>query len=272
MNIILDEVRRDAIKKFEPEFGPKEVIDAIFLILEAATLGRKEGLLALEERFYFESCREGLERSVSNGVCLLCDAYDPVIITEMMTNAYWANNYTGNEALAQYCIIRGLLLVQQGENPYSIERLLLSLLPMDTRDEAEKEIDIKRNELRKQTEAQILQWYEEWEGIDQKLIDFKPKIEDFESLIQKYDDRDIQRILREVDNADLELALIVISKECRSKFLDNMSTRLRAMILEDMQNIIRYYTLYLKPMERVIDKITAIISKLASYGDIQRLI
>jgi hypothetical protein len=272
MDIYLNEIRKDAISKFDSSFSYQSVVDAIVLTVEAATLGRKEGLLALEDRFNDYVADTNLEKFMSKAMILVVDATDPFLVSEILTGRYWANNYTGNDALACYCLIRGILLVQQGENPYSIERILLSVFPMDIVDEVEKEIDIKRNEIRKQTEAQILQWYEEWEGIDQKVIDFKPKIENFEALIQKYDDKDIQRILREVDNADLELALIVVSKECRNKFLNNMSTRLRAMILEDMQNIIRYYTLYIRPMERVIDKITAIISKLAEYGDIQRLI
>lgn len=272
MNIFLDEVRRDAIEKFDSDFGYDGIVNAISLILEAATLGKKEGLLALEERFYYESCRVGLERSVSDGVCLICDAYDPELVTEMLTNSYWANNYTGNEALAQYCIIRGILLVQQGENPYSIERILSSTVPRVILGDVTKALDEKRKIFRSQVEAKMLEWYENWEGVDMNLINFKSAIEDFEFLIKQYDDKDIQRILREVDNADLELALTVLSPDVRNKILNNMSYRLRMMVLEDMQNLLRYFSLHTRNVERVLEKITGIIDRLSNYGDIQRLI
>jgi hypothetical protein len=42
--------------------------------------------------------------------------------------------------------------------------------------------------------------------------------------------------------------------------------------LEDMQNLLRYFSLHTKNVERVLEKITGIIDRLSNYGDIQRLI
>ena len=49
------------------------------------------------------------------------------------------------------------------------------------------------------------------------------------------DDRSIQQILREVDQKDLILALKGASEEVKAKILKNMSTRARALILEEME-------------------------------------
>ena len=48
------------------------------------------------------------------------------------------------------------------------------------------------------------------------------------------DDRAIQRVLREVDNADLELALKSTTEEVQNVIFKNLSKRLAAMIKEDM--------------------------------------
>lgn len=56
----------------------------------------------------------------------------------------------------------------------------------------------------------------------------------FEDIIN-LEDRAIQRILREVDGKDLCLALKGVKDEIKDKFLNNMSERAQAILLEDME-------------------------------------
>ncbi len=56
----------------------------------------------------------------------------------------------------------------------------------------------------------------------------------FEDIIN-LDDRSIQRILREVDTKDLCLALKGVRDDIKDKFLNNMSERAQAILLEDME-------------------------------------
>ena len=50
------------------------------------------------------------------------------------------------------------------------------------------------------------------------------------------DDRSIQRVLRDVENADLELALKSSTEEVQNVIFRNLSKRLAAMIKEDMDS------------------------------------
>jgi flagellar motor switch protein FliG len=67
------------------------------------------------------------------------------------------------------------------------------------------------------------------------------------------DDRAIQRVLRDVENADLELALKTTSEEVQNVIFKNLSKRLAAMM---------------KDVEEAQQKIVGVIRKLEDAGDI----
>jgi flagellar motor switch protein FliG len=51
----------------------------------------------------------------------------------------------------------------------------------------------------------------------------------------RLNDRDIQKVLREVDAADLVKALVISNEEVKKKILKNMSIRAGAMLTEDIK-------------------------------------
>ena len=53
--------------------------------------------------------------------------------------------------------------------------------------------------------------------------------------IARLDDRDVQKLLREIDTVDLEKALLISTEEAKEKILNNMSVRAGAMIKEDIK-------------------------------------
>ena len=63
----------------------------------------------------------------------------------------------------------------------------------------------------------------------------------FEDILS-LDDRAIQRVLRDVDNSDLALALKGATEEVQNVILNNLSKRLAVMIKEDMEYICLLYT------------------------------
>jgi flagellar motor switch protein FliG len=79
------------------------------------------------------------------------------------------------------------------------------------------------------------------------------------------DDRSIQQILREVDQKDLILALKGASEEVKAKILKNMSTRARALILEEMEVM---GPTRLKNTEEAQQKIVNTIRQLEEMGEI----
>ena len=79
------------------------------------------------------------------------------------------------------------------------------------------------------------------------------------------DDRAIQRVLREVENSDLAMALKGANEEVQNAIFNNLSKRLAAMIREDMEFM---GPVRMKDVEEAQLKIVNIIRKLEDSGEI----
>lgn len=259
---MLDKVRLHAIGEFEANTDITKVYDAIVLVCRMSFLGRKEGLLALEEEF---SNREKYP-VLRDYVMLVVDGTDPVLVTEITTNDYWARKLTGNDALIQYIYIRGTLMVQEGRNPLVIEEMLESLLPPEYRIKCKMHVERHRNEWDRINMQRILETYKMWKPIkvldEENLAVMKEAVD----LLMSCDDRSIQRILRDIDNSDLVCFLAGFKDEVHEKILNNMSQRLREMIIMDLMHASRYVRG--DDVAKVAEKISKLIRRLEDCGDI----
>ena len=79
------------------------------------------------------------------------------------------------------------------------------------------------------------------------------------------DDRAIQRVLRDVDNADLGIALKSANEQVQNVIFKNLSKRLAAMIKEDMEFM---GPVRMKDVEEAQQKIVSIIRKLEDSAEI----
>ena len=79
------------------------------------------------------------------------------------------------------------------------------------------------------------------------------------------DDRAIQRVLRDVDNSDLALALKNTNEEVQNAIFNNLSKRLAVMIKEDMDFM---GPVRMKDVEEAQQKIVNVIRKLEDAGEI----
>ena len=86
----------------------------------------------------------------------------------------------------------------------------------------------------------------------------------FEDILT-LDDRSIQRVLREVDNNELAVALKASNEEVQNVVFNNLSKRLAAMIREDMEFM---GPVRLKDVEEAQQKIVNIIRKLEDSAEI----
>ncbi|OEH85819.1 flagellar motor switch protein FliG [Desulfuribacillus stibiiarsenatis] len=86
----------------------------------------------------------------------------------------------------------------------------------------------------------------------------------FEDIVT-LDDRSIQRVIREVENADLILALKVASEEVRDALFRNMSKRMADNFKEEMEFM---GPVRLRDVEESQTRIVAIIRKLEEEGEI----
>lgn len=86
----------------------------------------------------------------------------------------------------------------------------------------------------------------------------------FEDILM-LDDRSIQRVLREVENSELAVALKGANEEVQNVIFNNMSSRLSAMIKEDMEYM---GPVRMKDVEEAQQKIVNIIRKLEDSAEI----
>ena len=261
---LLVDVKRDAINKFDATKDVQPVFNAISTVVHMSMVGRQEGLLALEEMFVYNPAPE--EAPVSQMILLVVDGTDPEIIAEVLTNLYWANKYEENEALVQYVLMRGTLLVQEGLNPRIIEEMLKTLLPISLHKACSEHVEEKYTIWKAESDAKIIEWYKNWESIVLK-DEFKAKrVQEIEGLVLTLDDRAIQRVLRDIDNSDLVTAISAFSEKGRNLMLKNTSRRLGLMLIEDLLRMYRWYRE--DDILAAAEKIEKIIRKLESRGEI----
>ena len=86
----------------------------------------------------------------------------------------------------------------------------------------------------------------------------------FEDILM-LDDRSIQRVLREIENSELAVALKGANEDVQALIFNNMSTRLAAMIKEDMDFM---GPVRLKDVEEAQQKIVNVIRKLEDSAEI----
>ena len=118
------------------------------------------------------------------------------------------------------------------------------------------------NSVDRSTEKHIMESLEIDEPV--RADEIRKKMFVFEDILL-LDDRSIQRVLRDVDNADLELALKSTTEEVQNVIFRNLSKRLAAMIKEDMDFM---GPVRMKDVEEAQQKIVGIIRKLEDSAEI----
>ena len=112
------------------------------------------------------------------------------------------------------------------------------------------------------TEKSIIESLEEE---DPELAeDIKKRMFVFEDIVM-LDDRAIQKVLREVDTAELAKALKAVDSEVQDKIFRNMSKRAATLLKEDMEYM---GPIRMKDVEEAQQKIVSIIRKLEEQGEI----
>ncbi|MGN1168284.1 MAG: FliG C-terminal domain-containing protein [Lachnospiraceae bacterium] len=249
----------------ERESGNKLLVDSIEKICELSNIGRKEGLLSLEEA-------AGNIDDIENGhylesmIMLIVDGTDPDIVEELSTARYFSANLTGYKALQYLVMMFGSLAIQAGENPRIIEEKMLVLIPEDVSEMYRKKREASKESKPSQVaELDILEQYYNGEIAARPGDEFYFQIKVADYAIRSLDDRSIQRVLRDVDNCDLELAMKGLSGEARRRLFYNLSRRLAVMIAENMEFM---GPVRMKDVSAAIIKIFNIIMKLISCAEI----
>ena len=258
--------------KVLPEENIFGLLEELKVITNLSIIGRKEGLLALEEAA--NSIKgDRMKDALKQLVMLVVDGTDPKVIEEIGLAKYFSAGYEGYEAIQYMLYLFGVLLIQQGANPRVIEEYLLSILPDRVSEEYRRrveaayaaECDAYRMNPEELDDMSVVEKYYEGEMNLRYGDDGYFLFRVLEFVFQNLDDRQVQRLLREVDNADLEVMMFGLSGESRYALFRNLSKRLAIMVAEDMDYCKEALT---KDIENAGYKVLDILIRLMNCGEI----
>jgi hypothetical protein len=167
---------------------------------------------------------------------LIMEGRDPDIVEEIGLYKLIAFRFDGVDKIAGVIYLLGSLEIQQGENPEMIEKKIQALVPFQWRKFLIPGDDA--NELGTRFPEESIQ--DKIEELENRESPITPEQDGYvivrltECVIQNFDNRAIQRLLRDVDNYDLEMAMKGMEGKTISMLLQNLSSRLAQMMVEDM--------------------------------------
>ncbi len=260
------EIREKSAMASDEENKENEAMlwNAVKRITELNWIARREGLLALEEAVIdipFESEEEELKQLI----ILLVDGTEPEMMLGIGLARYYSNLYTDYRALRYFIYLEGALSIQAGNNPRLLEEKIKVMLPhpMYLKYSIEQE---REHMKKKKTEGDNLienlckgerLWNPGENGYYvSKLVDY---------VICDITDKELQRVMREIDNTVLVMAMKGMSGEARRHIFANLSQRLAKLVAEDMTR--------LRPV-RIVDiveasqKVLTVIIRLLDTGEL----
>lgn len=220
----------------EKKCNEKMIMEAMKRITGLNRLARLEGLLALEEAVW-DISPEDKDEDLKQLIILIVDGTEPEIIEGIGMARYYAGLYSDYEGLRHFIYLEGALSIQAGENPRVVEEKLKSMLPPDMYLQYSKQQEEECVEEEKRKDEHMIEnlckgerlWNTGESGYYvSKLVDY---------LICDVTDKELQRIMREVDNFVLMLAMKGMSGEARKHIFSNVSERLAKLIAENMTNM-----------------------------------
>ena len=246
-----------SISKHVPTAEKEALLPIVDLMLKCANTARKYGVLALEEFVQNQS-----NEFLTFATMMVIDGTDPELVKGILETLIAADDHTPAALLERILITEGVLSVQAGENPRILETKLLCILGEDF---------LRKRGLFPGAEFGGLQHEELIAQRLPNLLDenLPPEYAAFNAKLQIPSNRDIQQILREVFQRDLALALMGCTTEVADKLLCNLTKRLAAMIVDDMELMDgRQNPAFREEILAAQQKIMDIIDRLVKAGEI----
>ncbi len=194
-------------------------------------------------------------------VMLVVDGTDMETVEDISMKRYFTRNYSGIEGFLFLFYLDGTLSIQAGETPYVFREQIYGIMPDQVNQELSKILEEKRAESLKEKE-------DKWE----RLFLSPPAVEINSYIIRildfcfaSMDDKDLQRVLRDVDSWNLAVSMKLLGGKAYKKLHNSLSERLRGLLIEDMESM---GPVRLKDIEDTDSKIFQIILKLGEMKEI----
>jgi len=255
------------------------VIEGYYQILKFAEIGRKEGLLALEEAVEEivaeescmteisteESCKtDDTQSAFINLIMLIVDGIDPEIVRTVGINRYAAANQEAYHGLMNLMYIQGALMIQAGNNIRVISEVIKSMMPAPIIDELHRrdsENACPDGSKEFSQEDMIKSLCSDNREIDEKDHSI---VSELSKTLVMFSNKEVQRLLSETDNDDITVAMKGMPGKARARIFENLSPRCANEIAEK-----NYYLgpVRMKDVEEACAQITRILLDLYDMGE-----
>jgi hypothetical protein len=203
-------------------------LPVVDLILEASNVAREQGILALEEWL------QGKEPFLAFMTLLVVDGTDPEQVASIGKTLVEAEPHEGVELLKRLLILEGMKSVQMGEHTRLLEAKLLAMLGEgylmarghmgNTAQDGKISTDALNAQLAFAAQTAF-------------PAHALPEASVFCEMIKRLTDVSVQRVLMEVNQMQLAVALKGCDGATVQRFLTNCSARLASTILEQSEMI-----------------------------------
>jgi hypothetical protein len=236
-------------------------------MVSLANTARKEGVLALEEKV-----QEFSNPFIKMMVMFLVDGVDPDFINDIGETVINAGGHRGKELLEQLIILDGVKMVQRGKNPRMMEVKLFAMLGDEFIYEPERWYGLKKEEL--YTTITLDEIRQRIAALPAPL----PGGEEFSEILLMFTNHGMHTVLRNYYNynqltcRDFILAIIGSDHATRAHILENLSSRVVNMVLEEIVRYIQpdvsFSDKHLSEVNEVRKKIINSIRRMIYSGDI----
>ena len=280
-----DFYRNYSIGEIENSEAKTMLIQIIRTCLTLSNISRKDGILKLEEWVVMgddiENVSADLNHLIKELLHLIIDGADPDFVSEDAQCRYYScfgkEKSSPAEKIGALIVINGIFRIQEGENPIVIEEMLLSMLPWNyfsgcndngdyySTDGGELPMlkiygkePIKRHTYEELCgdETECGEFFDSAECISVKVLN---------NILLGLDEHSVQRLLRDVDFKELEIALHGLSPAACKTVFSNMTKRHAAVVEEE------YFYMGAVRAKDVVDACTIIVNlakKLDDAGEI----
>lgn len=209
-----------------------KVIDAYNRVVLFENTARKEGLLALEVAAETLDLQDNTQCFFDKMMTLVVDGTEPQMVKEIGMNLLISGCYHSYDGLICLMYYQASVMIQGGDHPFLVKQYMKSMLP----DFIVKSINEREHE------AELVNVGADKENWIKSLCEDKEEVDaqDFSIVNQttltviSLSDKEVQRVLREIDNQDLSVAMKGLPGKARARFFDNLSHRLGIMIAENV--------------------------------------
>jgi len=257
------EIAEDSISESQID----SVIEVYDRLMNFSNRARNEGLLAIEEAGESLNYNDDLQSFFGLLIMLVVDGTDPQDVFGIGMNKILAMNMQGLNGLMAMMYLHGALIIQAGYNNYIADKYLKSYMPPA----------IMKEYVRRECENALPKALAEVEQ-DQELIqslcknggeiektDHSIVGETAKSLLL-LTDKDMQRLLRDISNSDLSVAMKGLPGRARAQIFDNMSHRLAVMLAKAIEYM---GPVRMRDVEDCCVHIMKTLLKLSDCGEIQ---